>query len=49
MCLNDGFEFAWRNRFHAGWRIGEMADFNLEYKGSIQQFVSADTDAYKVT
>ena len=49
-CINkatDGFEKAWRNRFHAGWRMSEITDFNLEYKGGIQQLLSAFDGAYK--
>jgi hypothetical protein len=43
----DIFEKAWRNRFHATWRLGEITDFNLEFKGGIQQMVSAIDGAYK--
>jgi len=39
--LMDCFETGWRNRFHGGWRLGEVSDFTLEYKGGIQQLVSA--------
>lgn len=43
----DIFEKAWRNRFRATWRLGEITDFNLEFKGGIQQIVSALDGAYK--
>jgi hypothetical protein len=37
----DQFEAGWRNRTHGGWRLGEVSDFNFEFKGGIQQLVSA--------
>lgn len=43
----DIFEKAWRNRFHATWRLGEITDFNLDFKGGIQQIVTALDGAYK--
>ncbi|MCX6841736.1 MAG: hypothetical protein NTX53_05590 [candidate division WOR-3 bacterium] len=45
--LADVFEWAWHNRFRVGWRLGEVSDFNLEYKGGIQQLTSAFDGAYK--
>jgi hypothetical protein len=45
--LIDTFETGWRNRFHAAWRLGEITDFNLEFKGGIQQLVTAIDGAYK--
>jgi len=42
-CFTQG----WRNRFHAGWRLGDVSDFNLEFKGGIQQLVSAFQHAYQ--
>ncbi len=43
----DRFELAWHNRFRGGWRMGEVSDFTLEYKGGIEQLVSAFDAAYK--
>jgi len=37
----DNFELGWRNRHHGGWRLGEVSDTNLEFKGGVQQLVSA--------
>lgn len=45
--LVTNFEAGWRNRFHGGWRLGEISDFNLEFKGGIQQLVTAFDGAYK--
>jgi hypothetical protein len=45
--LADAFELAWHNRFRVGWRLGDVSDFNLEYKGGIQQLASAFDGAYK--
>jgi len=46
--LIDNFETGWRNRFHGGWRLGEISDFNLEFKGGIQQLVTAFHVAYRM-
>ncbi|MHA2290413.1 MAG: hypothetical protein ACXABG_16625 [Promethearchaeota archaeon] len=43
----DIFERAWRNRFHVDWRLSEITDFNLEFKGGIHQLISAYDGAYK--
>ena len=37
----ENFVTGWRNRSHAGWHMGDVSDFNLEFKGGIQQLVSA--------
>ncbi len=42
----SSFDTGWRNRFHGGWRLGEISDFNLEFKGGVQQLVSAIHAAY---
>ena len=41
------FERAYRNRFHNSERMGEVTDFNFEFKGGIQQVVTAFDAAYK--
>jgi len=41
------FERAYRNRFHNSERMGEITDFNFEFKGGIQQVVTAFDAAYK--
>ncbi len=46
--LVDNFEIGWRNRFFGGWRLGEVTDFNLEFKGGIQQLASAFHGAYRM-
>ncbi|MBM3322196.1 hypothetical protein FJY69_01760, partial [candidate division WOR-3 bacterium] len=43
----DKFELAWHNRYRGGWHLGEVSDFTLEYKGGIEQLVSAFDAAYK--
>lgn len=45
LALN--FDLAYRNRFHNSHRLGEITDFNLDFKGGIQQLVSAYDGAYK--
>jgi hypothetical protein len=46
--LVDNFEKGWRNRFHAGWRQGDVSDFNLEFKGGIQQLATAFNGAFRL-
>ena len=46
--LVDYLETGWRNRFYGGWRLGEVTDFNLEFKGGIQQLLSAFDGAYRM-
>jgi hypothetical protein len=46
--LVDNLERGWRNRFHGTWRLGDISDFNLEFKGGIQQLVSAFHGAYRL-
>jgi hypothetical protein len=41
------FERAYRNRFHNSERMGEITDFNFDFKGGIQQVVTAFDAAYK--
>lgn len=41
------FEQAYYNRFHHNSRMLNIADFNLEYNGGIQQLISAYDTAYK--
>ncbi len=43
----DAFDRAYRNRFYTGYRMNEITDFNLEFKGGIQQLVSAYDGAFK--
>lgn len=43
----ENFELAYRNRFYNSHRLGEVADFNVDFKGGIQQLVSAFDAAYK--
>lgn len=43
----DNFERAYRNRFHNSYRLGEVSDFNVDFKGGIQQLVTAFDGAYK--
>jgi hypothetical protein len=42
-----GFERGHRNRFHNSEKMGEVTDFNLEFKGGIQQVMTAFDAAYK--
>lgn len=41
------FNIGYRNRFYFGYRMNEITDFNLEFKGGIQQLTSAFDAAYK--
>ncbi|MFX0046488.1 MAG: hypothetical protein ACFE8Z_11620, partial [Candidatus Hermodarchaeota archaeon] len=41
------FETAYRNRFHLSYSMGEITDYNLEFKGGIQQLVTAYDGLYK--
>ena len=43
----NAFEIAYRNRFYSGYRMNEITDFNLEFKGGIQQIASAFDAAFK--
>jgi hypothetical protein len=43
----ERFEEGWQNRFHGGWRLGEISDFNMEFKGGVQQLVSAFHGAFQ--
>jgi hypothetical protein len=45
--LTDNFERAYRNRFYNSYRMGDITDFNLEFKGGIQQSLSSFDAAYK--
>ncbi len=45
--MTDSFERAYRNRFHNSYRMGEITDFNIEFKGGIQQLVTCFDSAYK--
>jgi hypothetical protein len=44
---SENFERAYRNRFHNSEQMGEVTDFNFEFKGGIQQVVTAFDAAYK--
>jgi hypothetical protein len=44
----DIFEKAYQNRFYAGYRMSEITDFNITFKGGIQQLVSSFDGAYKI-
>lgn len=44
----DDFDIAFKNRYYAGCRMNEISDFNLEFKGGIQQLVSAYDTAFKI-
>ncbi|MCM8765596.1 MAG: hypothetical protein NC920_01955, partial [Candidatus Omnitrophica bacterium] len=46
--LIEKFEYAWCNRFYGGWRLGEVTDFNIEFKGGIQQILSGFHSAYQL-
>jgi hypothetical protein len=43
----DCFEKGYRNRFYSGYRLSDITDFNLEFKGGIQQLVSSFDIAFK--
>lgn len=43
----ENFERAFRNRFHNSQHMGEVTDFSLEFKGGIQQLVTAFDSAYR--
>ena len=43
----ENFDLAYRNRFHNSHRLGEITDFNMDFKGGIQQLVTAYDGAYK--
>jgi hypothetical protein len=43
----SNFETGWRNRYHGGWGLGDVSDFNLEFKGGVQQLTTAFDGAYK--
>ena len=45
--ISQNFELAYRNRFHNSHRLGEITDFNVDFKGGIQQLVSAFDGAFK--
>jgi len=45
--LTDNFERAYRNRFYNSYRMGDITDFNLDFKGGIQQLLSSFDAAYK--
>ena len=39
---------AWRNRYYSCHRLSDISDFNLEYKGGVQQLASAFDGSYKI-
>lgn len=41
------FEQAYRNRFHQSYRMNELTDFTIEYKGGIHQLVTCFDSAFK--
>jgi len=41
------FEKAYRNRFHQSYRMSEITDFTIEYKGGIHQLVTCFDSAFK--
>ena len=43
----NAFETAYKNRFFSGYRMNEITDFNLEFKGALQQLTSAFDVAFK--
>jgi len=43
----DAFEIAYKNRFYSGYRMSEITDFNLEFKGAFHQPTSAFDAAFK--
>ena len=43
----DDFIIGWQNRFHLNWRMSETTDYNCEFKGGIQQIITAFDGAYK--
>lgn len=43
----NSFNRAYRNRFHLSYLTSEITDFNLEFKGGIQQLVTAYDGLYK--
>lgn len=45
--LTDNFERAYRNRFYNSYRMGDVTDFNLDFKGGIQQLLTSFDAAYK--
>ena len=45
--ITQNFELAYRNRFHNSHRLGEITDFNVDFKGGIQQLVAAFDGAFK--
>ena len=45
--ITQNFELAYRNRFHNSHRLGEITDFNVDFKGGIQQLVTAFDGAFK--
>jgi len=45
--LTDNFERGYRNRFYNSYRMGDITDFNLDFKGGIQQLLSSFDSAYK--
>jgi hypothetical protein len=45
--VTDNFERAYRNRFYNSYRMGDITDFNLDFKGGIQQLISSFDAAYK--
>jgi len=47
-CVTTDFEIAYKNRFHDSYRMGEIFDFNIEFKGGIQQLISAFDGVFKI-
>lgn len=45
--VTDNFERAYRNRFYNSYRMGDITDFNLDFKGGIQQLITSFDAAYK--
>jgi len=41
------FEQAYRNRFHQSYRMNELTDFTIEYKGGIHQLATCFDSAFK--
>jgi hypothetical protein len=46
-CYTVNFEKAYRNRFHQSYRMSEITDFTIEYKGGIHQLVTCFDSAFK--
>lgn len=43
----DNFERGYRNRFYNSYRMGDISDFNLDFKGGVQQLLTSFDAAYK--